>query len=114
MKHGSLFQKLHVNSQLLMLGDNGQTTVGHLSAVVQQQAAQRVVLRIILIDYFLIIHRYSNHLNELSLPRLIFLANLLDAQQQILVVGTIQSVSLLAFQVVFHLVEMLLEEKNGI
>ena len=62
MKHSSLLQKLHVDSQFWMLPGNSQTTVSNLTTMLQQQLSQGVIVRIEMFNNLLYVyHIYIFH-----------------------------------------------------
>ena len=55
VEHGGLFDKLTVYAQLWMAVTNLQAYIGHLTAMVKQETAKVVVLRVILLYDFIVI-----------------------------------------------------------
>ena len=56
VEHGGFLKELRVELQFRVLTGSEQATVGHLARVFQQEAAQGVVLGVVLVYNLLIIH----------------------------------------------------------
>jgi hypothetical protein len=56
MQHRRLFEELAVQFQFRMFFRNQQAAIRHLPTVNDKESPEFIVLRIVLVDYFLIIH----------------------------------------------------------
>lgn len=69
MQHSRFFQKLHINRQFPMFPNYLQTAVSHLTRVLQQNPAELIIHRVILIYDCLIVHhfQYLKSLNSVKI-----------------------------------------------